>query len=76
MTYSQAKQIATHARVKTLCTDIMRVTLPIIQFDESDREHMTELRHDSLVISMHMGNFLIKRILVDNKSVFNVMRIL
>lgn len=45
-------------------------------FDESDREHVTEPQQDSLVISLPVGNCLIKRILVDNGSAANIMMLI
>ena len=35
-------------------------------------EHVTEPQHDSLVISLPVGNCLIRRILIDNGSAVNI----
>ena len=59
MTYSQAKIIARETTTYVLCADIARAKSPTIQFDETDREHVTEPQHDSLVISLPVGNCLI-----------------
>ncbi|XP_074377880.1 uncharacterized protein LOC141719400 [Apium graveolens] len=47
--------------------------LPALMFDESDKRSIRETQQDGLVISLPMGNCLIKRILVDNGSAANIM---
>ncbi|XP_074351792.1 uncharacterized protein LOC141690937 [Apium graveolens] len=42
-------------------------------FDESDKKDIREPQQDGLVISLPVGNCLIKRILVDNGSAANIM---
>ena len=72
MTYSQAKRIARETTTHVLHADIARAKSPTIQFDETDREHVTEPQHDSLVISLPVRNCLIRRILIDNGSAVNI----
>lgn len=60
-TYSQVKKITREPRLKVSHTDIVD-DFPALQFNESDRRHVVEPQHDSLVISLPMGNCLIKRI--------------
>ena len=72
MTYSQSKRIARETTTHVLCADIARAKSPTIQFDESDREHVTKPQHDRLVISLPVGNCLIRRILIDNGSAVNI----
>ena len=71
-TYSQAKRIVREPRTCVLCADIAKVKSPTIQFDETNKEHVTEPQHDSLVISLPVGNYLISRILIYNGSAVNI----
>ena len=72
MTYSQAKIIAREPTTHVLRADIAKAKPPTIQFDETDMEHVTELQHDTLVISLQVGNCLIRRIIIDNRSAVNI----
>ena len=72
MMYSQAKRIAREPKTHVLCADIAKAKSPTIQFDETDMEHVIEPQHDSLVISLPVGNCLIRRILIDNGSAVNI----
>ncbi|XP_074336603.1 uncharacterized protein LOC141673760 [Apium graveolens] len=45
----------------------------ISMFDESDKRNIREPQQDRLVISLPVGNYLIKGILVDNRSSINIM---
>ena len=72
-TYSQAKRMARETGTKVMRADVLDYSTPALTFDEADREHVTEPQHDSLVISLPVGNCLIKRILVDNGSAANIM---
>lgn len=72
-TYSQAKRAARVAGIRVAKTDVLNDATSIFQFDDTDREHIVEPQHDSLVISMPIGNCFIKRILVDNGSATNIM---
>lgn len=71
-TYSQAKRIARDVRVRVAQTSINN-GYPALIFDEKDTGQVTEPQQDSLVISLPVGNCLIKRILVDNGSAANIM---
>ncbi|XP_074341969.1 uncharacterized protein LOC141679367 [Apium graveolens] len=42
-------------------------------FDESDKKNIREPQQDGLVLSLPVGNYVIKRILVDNGSASNIM---
>ncbi|XP_074378137.1 uncharacterized protein LOC141719655 [Apium graveolens] len=44
-----------------------------LMFDQSEKKNVRELQQDGLVISLPVGNCLIKRILVDNGSTANIM---
>ena len=72
-TYSQAKRAARETNIRVFRTEISDFRTPALTFDESDREHVAEPQHDSLVISLSVGNCLIRRILVDNGSAANIM---
>ena len=72
MTYSQEKRIAREPKTRLLHADIAKVKSPIIQFDETKMEYVTEPQHDSLVISFPVGNCLIRRILIDNGSAIKI----
>ncbi|XP_074351916.1 uncharacterized protein LOC141691067 [Apium graveolens] len=72
-TYSQAKMIARGKSLQVSSADIMEDDLVIFQFGDTDMEHIVAPQHDSLVISLPIGNYLIKRILVDNGSDANIM---
>ena len=72
-TYSQAKRISrrTEKQVATI-SERADDTDPLV-FDGRDREHINEPQQDALVISLPVGNCLIKRIMVDNGSAANIM---
>lgn len=72
-TYSQAKRTVRETGLRVARVVIKDNKTPKLMFDESDREFVIEPQHASLVISLPMGNCLIKRILVDNSSVVNIM---
>ena len=72
MTYSQAKRIERETTKHVLHADIARAKSPTIQFDETYREHLTEPQHDSLVISLSVGDCLIRRTLIDNGSAVDI----
>lgn len=72
-TYSQAKRVAKVAGIRVAKVDVLNDVTSTIQFDDTDREHIVEPQHDSLVISMPIGSCFIKRILVDNGNAANIM---
>ncbi|XP_074342923.1 uncharacterized protein LOC141680652 [Apium graveolens] len=72
-TYFQAKRIARESNVHVARTNLQVSNIPIVYFDEEDRSGQREPQYDSLVISIHVGNCLIKRVLVDNGSAANIM---
>ncbi|XP_074342289.1 uncharacterized protein LOC141679786 [Apium graveolens] len=72
-TYSQAKRAARETDVQVTQVGVNSNTLPSLMFDESDKKSIREPQQDGLVISLPVGNFLIKRILVDNESAANIM---
>ncbi|XP_074342416.1 uncharacterized protein LOC141679963 [Apium graveolens] len=72
-TYSQAKRAARETDIRVSQVGVNSNTLPSLVFGESDKRSIREPQQDGLVISLPMGNFLIKRILVDNRSAFNIM---
>ncbi|XP_074347001.1 uncharacterized protein LOC141685820 [Apium graveolens] len=72
-TYSQAKRITRETGTRVSRVDVSSNSSHILQFDESDIEHVKRPQHDSLVISLPLGNCLIKKILVENGSAVNIM---
>ena len=58
----QEKRVAREPTTHVLRADIAKAKSPTIQFDETDMEHVTEPQHESLVISLPVGNCLIRRI--------------
>ncbi|XP_021764851.1 uncharacterized protein LOC110729422 [Chenopodium quinoa] len=68
LTYSAAKRYAKESNMNKLTKKIqVKLDVPIV-FEERD---VVEEHHDGLVISLPVGNCLIKRILVDNGSSSN-----
>lgn len=61
------------AGIRVAKVDVLNDVTSTIQFDDTDREHIVEPQHDSLVISMPIGSCFIKRILVDNGNAANIM---
>lgn len=49
-TYSQSKRVARNREVRVAKVDMSNDALPTVKFDETDRVHVTEPQHDSLVI--------------------------
>ncbi|XP_074304431.1 uncharacterized protein LOC141639151 [Silene latifolia] len=49
-----------------------RQDLPAISFDEADIPDEAEHHHDALIITLSIGNFLVKKILVDTRSSVNL----
>ncbi|XP_074363343.1 uncharacterized protein LOC141703790 [Apium graveolens] len=74
-TYSQAKRRARGNGVQVSRADVSIDAGQVLQFDDSDMEHVRVPQHDSLVKSLPTGNCLIKRILVDNGITVNIMMI-
>ncbi|XP_056687801.1 uncharacterized protein [Spinacia oleracea] len=65
-----------HAReneIDRLARAVAAKYLTPISFDESDAGDILDKHHDGLVISIPVGNCMIKRVLVDNGSSTNVM---
>ncbi|XP_074377782.1 uncharacterized protein LOC141719310 [Apium graveolens] len=72
-TYSQAKCAVRETGVRVANADVKEYNIPALVFDEKDRGHVKVPQQDSLIISLPIGNCLIKRILVDNGSAANIM---
>ncbi|XP_074373739.1 uncharacterized protein LOC141714097 [Apium graveolens] len=72
-TYSQAKRASRETDIRVTQVGIGNGNFPSLMFDESDKKDIREPQQDELVISLPMGNCLIKRILVDNGSAANIM---
>nr|XP_017245120.1 PREDICTED: uncharacterized protein LOC108216789 [Daucus carota subsp. sativus] len=72
-TYSQAKRIARGKGPQVSAVAERDDTTPALVFGDPDRQHVMEPQHDSLVISLPVGNCFIKRIMVDNGSAANIM---
>ncbi|XP_074326747.1 uncharacterized protein LOC141664690 [Apium graveolens] len=72
-TYSQVKRVDRETDIRVTQVGVGSSTLPALIFDESDKRTIREPQYDGLVISLPVGNYLIKRILVDNRSAANIM---
>ncbi|XP_074342482.1 uncharacterized protein LOC141680053 [Apium graveolens] len=72
-TYSQAKRAYRETDIRVTQVGVGNDSLPSLMFDESDKRNIREPQQDGLVISLPVGNCLIKRILVDNGSAANIM---
>ncbi|KAH9602975.1 hypothetical protein KSS87_000505, partial [Heliosperma pusillum] len=73
LTYSAAKRHATETkgdRPEISCR-IQRLDLPSVTFEEADAHEAGE-HHDALVISLSIGNCLVKKILIDTGSSVNL----
>ncbi|XP_056688205.1 uncharacterized protein [Spinacia oleracea] len=67
-----------HARENEIDRPVRAVAakyLTPISFDESDAGDISDKHHDGLVISIPVGNCMIKQVLVDNGSSTNVMMV-
>ncbi|XP_074327823.1 uncharacterized protein LOC141665741 [Apium graveolens] len=72
LTYSQAKRESREIDVRVTQVGVGNDNLPSLMFDESGKKNIREPQQDGLVISLPVGNCLIKRILVDNGSAANI----
>ncbi|XP_074378343.1 uncharacterized protein LOC141719877 [Apium graveolens] len=63
-TYSQAKRASRETDIRVTQVGVGNDNLPSLMFDESDKKNIREPQQDGLVISLPVGNCLIKRILV------------
>ncbi|XP_074327866.1 uncharacterized protein LOC141665785 [Apium graveolens] len=72
-TYSQAKRVSIDTNILVTQVGVGNDSLPSLMFDESDKRNIRESQQYGLVISLYVGNCLIKRILVDNGSASNIM---
>ncbi|XP_074337706.1 uncharacterized protein LOC141674906 [Apium graveolens] len=72
-TYSQAKRASRETDIRVTQVGVSNDNLPSLMFDKSDKKNIREPQQDRLVISLPVGNCLIKRILVDNESAANIM---
>ncbi|XP_074293484.1 uncharacterized protein LOC141620538 [Silene latifolia] len=74
LTYSAAKRHATETKGDKLefSLRISRQDLPAISFDEADIPDEAEHHHDALIITLSIGNCLVKKILVDTGSSVNL----
>lgn len=70
---SGVKRAVRGTNMRVAKDDIVNNITSIIQFDETDKEHVVEPQHNSLVISMPIGNCFLKRILLDNRIAVNIM---
>ncbi|XP_074350042.1 uncharacterized protein LOC141689595 [Apium graveolens] len=71
--YSQAKRASKETDIRVTQVGIRNDNMPSLIFNESDKKNIREPQQDGLVISLHVGNCLIKRILVDNGNGANIM---
>ncbi|XP_074342010.1 uncharacterized protein LOC141679407 [Apium graveolens] len=72
-TYSQSKRVARETDICVTQVGVGNNTLLSLIFDESGKRSIREPQQEGLVISLPVGNCLIKRILVDNGSASNIM---
>ncbi|XP_074301422.1 uncharacterized protein LOC141632809 [Silene latifolia] len=74
LTYSATKRHATETKGDKLefSLRVSRQDLPAILFDEADVPDEAEHHHDALIITLSIGNFLVKKILVDTGSSVNM----
>ncbi|XP_056695442.1 uncharacterized protein [Spinacia oleracea] len=71
--YSAAKQHARENGTDKSARAAAAENVTSIFFDESDVENISSRHHDGLVISIPVGNCMVRRVLVDNGSSTNVM---
>ncbi|XP_074300090.1 uncharacterized protein LOC141631300 [Silene latifolia] len=74
LTYSTAKRHATETNgdKPEFSLRVSRQHLPAISFDEADVPDEAEHHHDALIITLSIGNCLVKKILVDTGSSVNM----
>ncbi|XP_074306035.1 uncharacterized protein LOC141641263 [Silene latifolia] len=74
LTYSAAKRHATETKgdKPEFSLRVSRQDLPAISFDEADIPDEAEHHHDTLIITLSIGNCLVKKILVDTGSSMNL----
>ncbi|XP_074300680.1 uncharacterized protein LOC141631979 [Silene latifolia] len=74
LTYSAAKRHATETKgdKPEFSLRVSRQDLPAISFDEADIPDEAEHHHDTLIITLSIGNCLVKKILVDTRSSVNL----
>ncbi|XP_074288199.1 uncharacterized protein LOC141613365 [Silene latifolia] len=74
LTYSAAKRHATETKgdKPEFSLRVSRQDLPAISFDEADILDEAEHHHDGLIITLSIGNCLVKNILVDTRSSVNL----
>ncbi|XP_074313760.1 uncharacterized protein LOC141648953 [Silene latifolia] len=74
LTYSAAKRHATETKgdKPEFSLRFSRQDLPAISFDETDIPDEAEHHHDALIITLSIGNCLVKKILVDTGSSVNL----
>ncbi|XP_074377826.1 uncharacterized protein LOC141719351 [Apium graveolens] len=73
LTYSQAKRASRETDIRVTQMGVGNDNLISLIFDESNKKNIREPQQVGLVISLPVGNCLIKRILVDNGSATNIM---
>ncbi|XP_074277102.1 uncharacterized protein LOC141600754 [Silene latifolia] len=75
LTYSAANHHATETKgdKPELSLRVSRPNLPTISFDEADIPDEAEHHHDALINTLSIGNFLVKKILVDTGSSVNLL---
>ncbi|XP_074315437.1 uncharacterized protein LOC141651635 [Silene latifolia] len=73
LAYSAAKRHATETKgdKPEFSLRVSRQDLPAISFDEADIPDEAEHHHDALIITLSIGNCLVKKILVDTGSSVN-----
>ncbi|XP_074297337.1 uncharacterized protein LOC141628048 [Silene latifolia] len=74
LTYSAAKRHVTETEEDKpeFSLRVSRQDLPAISFDEADVPDEAEHHHDALIITLSIGNCLVKKILVDTGSSVNL----
>ncbi|KAK9073783.1 hypothetical protein SSX86_006377 [Deinandra increscens subsp. villosa] len=76
--YSSAKKHAKESKSEQGDKPVRTSTLTqdkLISFDESDRSHVQDPHHDSLVVTLYIANHFVRRILIDNGSSVNIIRL-
>ncbi|XP_074267040.1 uncharacterized protein LOC141590343 [Silene latifolia] len=74
LTYSASKRHATETKgdKPEFSLKVSRQDLPAISFDEADIPDEAEHHHDALIITLSIGNCLVKKILVDTGNSVNL----
>ncbi|XP_074360845.1 uncharacterized protein LOC141701099 [Apium graveolens] len=65
--------VARETDIRVTQVGVGNSTLPTLMFDKSDKRSIREPQPDGIVISLPMGNYLIKRIFFNDGSAANIM---